>query len=246
MRRHWREVDFWRWWWRYRLPLELKIGAAVAALVVLAVGGYLASHSGAKAASTSADRVEVVTLKQVETVRGRSNVVRRVVPVVRRVVVRADGVTNYLTRTLALPGTTRLVTTAVVRRVRVLEPRLVTVDGRPRTQTVVKTRPGARQTVTAERVTTAVRTVTDPQSGATTVIRTVTEQGQGATVTKTVTADPVTSTRTVTSVQQTTVSETTTVQRTETVTTTAPAVTVTAPPVTVIETVTLTIPKGKP
>ncbi len=234
MREHWRETGFWRWWWRQRVPVEAKIGAAVVAAAALSAGGYLASQlPGAHAGAVRGAYVEIRTVKVV-TVRERGKVVRRLVPVVKRVLVRPRSVTrtrtSYQTTTISRDGTTRVVTTVLVRPVRVIQREQVTTTSPSRPQTVVVTdrRPGSTsiRTVTNQQPgSTSIRTVTDQQPAeTTTTVRTVTDQ-QPTTSVRTVTGDPVTSTRTVTNVQPTTVLQTTTA--TVTRTTTAPAITVT-------------------
>jgi hypothetical protein len=252
---HWREFGFWRWWWRERVPIDVKVLAGLlAAAIAFGAGGYLAwSLPGAEASSPVAD-VHVETVEKVVTVREPGRVVRRVVPVVQRVFVRGKSATQTrLQATTIIQDGKRVVTTEVVRPVRVLERQVVTVGAKTRTRTVVRILPGVARTVTGERVTTvvtrprAVRTVTDQrmttavqtvtaQQPVTTVVRTATEQ-QSVTSVRTVTSEQptVTSTRTVTSVQPTTVVQTTT----QTVTTTEPTITVTT-------SVTVTVPPGKP
>jgi hypothetical protein len=220
-RRHWYEPRFWRWWWQNRTSPVVRAVAPWLLLLLLVGGGFLvadrltAAHAGAET-SIVIER----TVQRVVTVREQGKVVKKLVPVVRRIRVRARPTTEYRARTLfqtqvvTTPGGVRVVTKPVVRLV-------------PKVETTVVTQEGAPHTVTQTRVvpTTRVRTAT------VTAERTVTNTA--------VQTQTVSQTRTV--IEPRTVTDTATVQRTvtSTVTETQPGITITLPVQTVIVTVTV-------
>ena len=44
IRENWRKPQFWRWWWRRRVPREVRIIVGGLVLGAIVVGGYLAAH----------------------------------------------------------------------------------------------------------------------------------------------------------------------------------------------------------
>jgi len=203
------------------VPIDAKVLGGLIGLALLFVGGgYAAWNMPERKAASRADAAShtfvppaVQTVQRVVTVRERGRVVRRLVPVVERVVAPGTLVTETRleTATIVADGATQVVTTERIERVPVLERRVVTIGGE--VQTIVTTAPGAVRTVTGEGgVTTVVRTVSRPAGTATRVstvvttvpsaprtvtadervttdVRTVTTQTPGATITRTVTTD---------------------------------------------------------
>ena len=229
MREHWREVDYWLWVWHRHVRTEAKFALGVVLLLLLAGGGWFAADrlTAAHASGSSSDAFVVeTTVEKIMTVRERGKVVRKVVPIVKRVYLpRQTAIalrTKYEKQLVTAPGAVRVVRRLVTTYVPVVKTHLVKVNGK--THTVVRTQlvPTTRvetqiqvQTQTQTRVTTNQQTVVNQQTITNTNNRTVTQTLPAQTVT--VTAPPVT--------------------------VTAPPVTVTAPPVTVTgpgETVTVT------
>jgi hypothetical protein len=239
---HWREADYWlslwyRWSWQRRVSPRAKLALVVAALLLLGVGGWFAADrlTPANAGNASLDSfVLETTVNKIVTVRERGKVVRKVVPVVKKVYLPRQTElvlrTQYEKRVVTTPGTVHIVRRLVTTYVPVLKKQLVTVNGK--TRTVVR-----RQLVPTTRVETQIQTQTQTQTrvAVTTNQQTVVNQ-QTLTSTRT-------NTQTVTLPAKTTTVITPPVTVTgpgETVTVTRPGdtVTVTGPGETVTETVT--------
>ena len=222
MARHWRETAYWRWLWG-RLPWEARwVMVGVLFLGLLGGGWAVASQGiskGEDAAIGTGPIVIQTTVEKVITIRRNGKIVRKVVPVVKRIrVLQRPGTVyetqrDYVTRVVKTPGgaVTRIVSTVVP----VVTTQQITVNGKPRFVTRTQFRP-----------TTQTRTVPLTQ----TVVAT-------QNVTQTQTTPPVTDTRTTT--QNKTQTQTVTQTATRTVTDTQ-VVTVTPEPVTVTRTVTET------
>jgi hypothetical protein len=207
-RRYWRDPGFWRWWWRNRVSQGARRGAGLVGVVLLLIGGWFAADRLTLAgADTGTDAyVLETTVERVVTVREEGKLVRKRVPVVKRVLVRAPNgsqQTRYQTQLVTVGGETRVVRQPVVRYVRRVQDHLVTVNGR--TSTISETRLVPTTTVrtrTQTAVVTAERTVTDTQTR--TDERTVTDtetRFRTITDTRTETAPPQTVTATVTSTE---------------------------------------------
>jgi hypothetical protein len=221
-RKHWSDPNFWKWWFRNRFSLEVRVGGALVLLALLLGGGWVAADrlTPATAADSSAYVFET-TVKRVVTVREKGKIVRKLVPVVRRIVVhpatqyRTE--TQYGTRLVRTPGGVRTVRQPVIRYVPEVRTRVVTNNGRVRTVSETKFIPTTKvETRTETAVVTGERTVTNTAVQIQTVVNA----------------------RTVTDTQTATVLDTVTEVQTET-----------APPVTVTETlpaetVTVTVPSG--
>lgn len=171
IRSHWRDPQFWTWWWRQRVPMEAKVVAAVVAISLLGFGGYAAAGGLDTAVAEGSSEPllpQVTTVEKVLTIRESGRVVTRPVRVVRTIPGR--GSTSFSTQvlldTVTTPGGTYVVTQRDVETVPVVRRVVVTRDGR--VQTVIETRPGRtqtsvvidRRTVTNERVLTSERVVT--------------------------------------------------------------------------------------
>ena len=240
MREHWRELDYWWWVWRERVPSEAKIALGTLLVGVLLAGGWFAADrmtsANASVASTD-DFILETTVKQVVTVHERGKVVRKLVPVVKRVRVKVNPKTvketikqtqlRYTTRVVTVPGKARVVRRVVTTFKPVVKKSVVTVKGK--THTVVQTRLVPTTRVQTQ---TQVLTQTQTQTRAVTTQQTVTNVQPPVTVkkTETTTLPPVTSTMTKTETQT----------QTQTVTTPAP------PPDTVTVTTTITAPAPDP
>ncbi len=246
MREHWRELDYWRWLWHGRLSSQIKIVLGAFVLAILLGGGWFAADrlTAANAGVSGTDSYFLeTTVQQFVTVREKGKVVRKLVPVVKRVRVLVPRTAfqtktdvRYRTDVVTTPGKVLTVRRLVKSVVPVVKRQVVTVNGK--THTVVTTRlvPTTRtqtltQTQTQTRVVTNQQTVTDSQ--------TVTQTEKGKDNTKTVTNPPVTVTQTKT---DTVSSPPVTVTQTQTVTNTVTGPTQT---VTVTETVTQTVTDTK-
>lgn len=220
-RQHWRDPHFWSWWWQNRLPLEVRVGAALVLLALLLGGGWFAAGRLATAHAGRDAYVLETTVQRVVTVREKGKLVRKLIPVVRRVVVQPATEfrteTQYATQVVTTPGGVRVVRKPVVRYVPKIRTRVVTNNGRVRTVSETRFVPTTNvETRTETSVVTGERTVTN------TAVQTQT----------------VVTARTVTNTQTETVMATTTEVQTET-----------EPPVTVTETqpgdtVTVTVTDG--
>jgi predicted membrane metal-binding protein len=172
MREHWRELGFWRWWWRNRVPLAVKSLLALAALGALVAGGWYAAQKLPSAqASDSGGQTVLRTVERVVTVQGHAKVVVKRVPVIRKVYV-ANSAGKAKTVTLTRPQTV-VATRTVVRTVATAPPRAQTV-----------TTPGRTRTVTSTRTITDTKTVTTLRWRVITVV----EKQKPVTVTVTVAA----------------------------------------------------------
>ncbi len=240
-RKHWRSSRYWRWLWHDQVPSEVKglIGAVV--IVLMLGGGWFAADrlSTASAGTTQSGGVLTfeTTVQKVVTLREKGKIVRKLVPVVRKVFVKRrtafKTTTDVQTSVVTLNGGVRTVRTKVVVHVPVVSRKVITVNGQ--TKTVITTRlvPTTNietQTSTLTRTQTQTQTQTQVQTQVQTQTQTQT-QTNNVTTTKTVVTtqpvtvvQPVTTTRTVTSVQTVTTTQTVpvtvTVTQTDTVTVT--------------------------
>jgi hypothetical protein len=214
VRENWRDLNFWRWWWRHQVRTDAKIAVAALLGVALVVGGYFASSNltGADAANGAGSYVLQTTVTRVVTVRthGRT-VVRRIPVVIRRSVAASRTAYETLvdTRYVTTPGKVQ----KVFRYVPVVKRSVVRVNGKTTTLTQTRLVPTVK-TQTLTNVVTNQQTVTNVVNHTDTVVQPVT-----TVVTKTVTLPP----NTVTQVQ------TVTVTQTQTVTQPGPTVTITVP-----------------
>lgn len=215
VREHWREPAFWVWWWRNYLPRDVRRGVAIALFGIVVGGGFLVAALASPQPQAGGPVVSVTTERQLVTDRERGRQVVRVVPVVKRIVLRpstsVETQTASQTHYLTTPGGVRLVTRPVVRYVDVVKQHVITVAGRSRTvgvtvrmpTTTVLTRTQTRQvteaqTVTNNQLTTVRQQVTQTQTKTQTQTQTQTQtvtQTQPVTVTQTQT-QPVTVTQT--------------------------------------------------
>jgi len=206
-REHWRELAFWRWWWSTRASNVVRVGAGVLLLGLILGGGLLAADR-LSAAKGGVDTAAVQTY--VETVsRVNGKVVRKLVPVVRKVRVVSQPRTVLQTQTsfrtleITTKGKVQTIRQKVVKRVPVVRTQRVTVSGETRTVAVIQYKP-----------TTAIETRTQTVSNGQTVTN-------SQTVTNTDT-ETQTVTQTVTNTETVTNTDTVTVPVTVTVTTTGP------------------------
>jgi hypothetical protein len=191
-RGEWRHPDYLGWWWRTQVSPDTRIVAAVVAVALLGIGGYVAANGLEASVGSEADgsQVEYVTttVQQLVTVPEGGPVAREPARVIAR---QAGGgvVTNEVTQvrveTVAGPVQTRVVTERDV--VPVVRPERVTVPGRVRT--IVQQAPSETVTRTVEREVERVveRVVTEERVVTVSATRTVVE-----TVVVTVTPPPVT------------------------------------------------------
>ena len=222
-RKHWSSSRYWRWLWHDRVPTEVKglIGAIV--IVLMLGGGWYAadrlSTASAGVNSTGGVLTFETTVQKVVTVHEKGKIVRKLVPVVRKVFVKRrtafKTTTDVQTNVVTLKGGVRTVRTKVVVHVPVVSRKVVTVNGK--TKTIVTTRlvPTTNietQTNTLTRVQTQVQTQVQVQ----TQLQTQTQTNNVTTTKTVVTTQPVTTTQTVTSTR----TVTNTVTNTQTVTTT--------------------------
>ena len=220
-RQHWRDPHFWNWWWRNRLPVEVRVGAALVLLALLLGGGWYAAGRLSTAHAGRDAFVLETTIQRVVTVREKGKLVRKLVPVVKRVVVQPSTEfrtrTQFATQVVTTPGGVRIVRKPVVRYVPKVRTRVVTNKGRVRTVSETRIVPTTKvETRTETAVVTGVRTVTN------TAVQTQT----------------VVNARTFTDTETATVLSTTTEVQTET----EPPVTVTETQPAVTVTVTVTVP----
>ena len=229
IRKHWREPEFWRWWWHARIRFEVKAVGTVVVLALMLGGGWIAadrlSSASASGAAPPGFTFET-TVEKVVTVREKGKLVRKLVPVVRKVFVKRKTqfktLTDVTTRVVKTPGGVRIVRRRVVKLVPVVKRKVVTVDGKTKTlvttqlvpttnvqtQTLMQTQTQT-QTQTLIDVRTQTQTQTQTETNTVTTVQTVT-QPITETVTTTITQDPVTVTTTVTQAPVT-VTETVTV-----------------------------------
>jgi hypothetical protein len=225
-RKHWREPRFWKWWWQNRLSLEIQVGAMLVLLALLLGGGWLAADRLAPAnAADSSSYVLETTVNRVVTVREQGKVVRKLVPVVRRILVKRATQyrteTHYGTRIVTTPGGVRVVREPVIRYV-------------PKVRTRVVTNKGQVRTVSETRFLPTTNIETRTQTAVVTGERTITNTATAIQIQTVVNARTVTDTQTATVIN--------TVTDVQTQTETQPAITVTLPAETV--TVTVTVPIG--
>jgi hypothetical protein len=215
VRKHWHEVDYWRWVWHRRVRSEAKIAIAAVLFVLLLGGGWFAADrlTGAHASVSSTDAFLLeTTVRRVVTVREHGKVVRWILPVVRRVYLRRETAialrTKYEKQVVTAPGTVRIVRRVVTTYVPTVKNQRVTVTGKLRT--VVRT-----QVVPTTRVETQIQIQTQTQTirKNRTITRTQTRTLPPQTVTRTQIA-------TVTQTETKTVSQTVPVTVTETQTVT--------------------------
>jgi hypothetical protein len=211
VRKHWHEVDYWRWVWRRRLRSEAKIAIAAVLFVLLLGGGWFAADrlTGAHASVSSTDAFLLeTTVRRVVTVREHGNIVRWILPVVKRVYLRRETAialrTKYEKQVVTAPGTVRIVRRVVTTYVPIVKNQLVTVNGKLRTvvrtqvvpttrvETQIQTRTRT-QTITKKRIITQTRTRTLPPQTVTQTQTATATQTETKTVTQTV---PVTVTET--------------------------------------------------
>src|SRR5579871_3140488 len=101
-RRYWREGDFWRWLWRERVRTEVKILIGAIVLALMLGGGWAAAdrlskaNAGVSSASGGFFTFET-TVDRLVTVRESGRIVRKLVPVVKKVFVRPK--TSFKTTT---------------------------------------------------------------------------------------------------------------------------------------------------
>jgi hypothetical protein len=164
-------LDYWAWWWRNQVSPDAKIVAAVVAIGLLGIGGYVAANGlegSVGGAEAGGAEVEVVTttVQKLVTVRARgADAAGPTQTVVRQVQVAGrsgsdsrvtDRVTQVHVKTVSGEAGTRVVTQRQV--VPVVQRERVTVAGDVRT--VVQPGPGGTETRTVERVVTQERVVT--------------------------------------------------------------------------------------
>lgn len=209
-REHWRELAFWRWWWSNRASNVVRVGAGVLLLGLILGAGLLAADrlSAAKGGVDSAAvQTYVETVNRVTTVHENGKVVRKLVPVVRKVRVVSQPRTVLQTQTsfrtleITTKGKVQTIRQKVVKRVPVVRTRFVSVSGETRTVAVIQYKPTTAietrtQTVTNGQTVTNSQTVTNTQTETQTVTQTVTNT-ETVTNTDTVTV-PVTVTVTTT------------------------------------------------
>jgi hypothetical protein len=240
VRSHWREPGYWRWLW-HRVPSGARSATLAVFLIALVGAGWVtadrATSSGSNDAVGSDPILIRTTVQKVVTYREKGKVIRKVIPVVKKIKIVQGPETvyqtqrDYVTRIEVTPG--KAVTHTVSALVPVTSTRQITVDGKPRivvrTQLVPTTR-----TQTVPLTKTVVSTHSETAPGVT----------NNNTVTKTDTrtlthSETRTQTQIQTQTQVQTVVQTQTVTRTETQTVTATeTVTVQSDPVTVVRTVT--------
>jgi hypothetical protein len=236
-RRHWREGDFWRWLWRDRMRGELKVLIAAIVLALMLGGGWAAADRLSKAsagtnASSGGYFTFETTVDRLVTVRESGRIVRKLVPVVKKVFLKPKTsfktTTAVRTNVVTQAGGVRTVRTKVVVHVPVVSTKMVTVNGK--TKTLVTTR-----LVPTTAIQTQTNTLTRVQTQTQTQVQLQTQtqtQTQTSTVTTTKTT---TATNTVTNTVTTTHTVTQPVTTTKTVTTTQVL------PVTVTVPVTITV-----
>src|SRR6185437_9458943 len=235
-RANWRDPRFWRWWWHERVTFESRFAFYVFLFALLLGSGLFAAErlasAGAEVAPSTPILIET-TVEKAVTIHERGKVIRKLVPVVRRIRVKSQPVIETRTaldlRTITTPGGVRIVqrvtTVKHVTTVPRVEKHVVTVAGKTRTVSIT------RQVPTVETRTQTVmqqQTVTGPG-------QTVTTEGPTRTVVNT--PPPVTQMQTQTDTQTVTNLQTVTQTQTETDTQT-----VQAPPVTVTVTITVVGP----
>ncbi len=235
-RANWRDPRFWRWWWHERVTFESRIAIYVFLFALLLGSGLFAADRLASAGAEVSPSTPIVletTVQRLVTVRERGKIVRKLVPVVKRIRVKSPPVvetrTNVTLRTIMTPGGVRVVRHVVYKPV--VKKQVVTVAGKTRTVSVRRLVPTVQ---TRTQTLTQVQTVTGPGATVTTEgpTRTVentppTRTVQGPTTTQ-ISTSTVTRTETQTKTQTETVTDTQTVTNTQTDTVTVP-ITITLP-----------------
>jgi hypothetical protein len=230
IRRYWHDVDFWRWFWHERVRGEVKAMLAAVVLAGLLGGGWIAadrltSASAARVTGTGGYFTFETTVERLVTVRQSGRVVRKLVPVVRKVFLKPrtsfETTTDVRTNVVTLAGGVRTVRNRVVVHVPVVSTKVITVNGRTKTLVTTRLLPTTAiqtQTTTLTRVQTQVQVqvATQTQTQSQTQTNTVTTT---QTVTQPVTTKhTVTQTVTVTTTLTATVPVTVVLPVTETVT----------------------------
>ena len=207
VRRHWRDPGYWRWFWRKRVASEVKVVAGAVLIALTLGGGWLAADrlASANAGANPAGVLTVATtVQKVVTVREKGKIVRKLVPVVRKVFVTGPTAfkttTAVRTRVVTASRGVRTVRTKLVVHVPVVSTKEITVNGKKETVVVTRLVPTTK-TETQRNTITQTRTQTQVQTSTLTMTQTVT---QPVTTTQTVTVNqkkpvpPVTVTVTVT------------------------------------------------
>jgi hypothetical protein len=169
-RDHWREPGFWRWWWQTRASTEVRLGTYLLLFALLLGGGIFAADS-LSPASAGTGRVAYayeVTVKKTVTVREHGKLVRKIVPVIKRVYTK--GKTQFRTQTffgtqfVTEPGHVRLVRERSVKYVTTESKHVITVNGKTRTIRQTRTVPVTTiRTLTQTNLLTNEHTITDSQ-----------------------------------------------------------------------------------
>ena len=143
MREHWRELGFWRWWWRNRVPSAVKALTALVLLGGVVAGGWFAAQKlpSAKAGDKGSQTV-VRTVERVVTVRAQGKVVVKRVPVIQKVYVANKATAAKTVRVASTVYGTRTVVQTVASRSRAVTlPARTVTQTRTRTVTITKTVP---------------------------------------------------------------------------------------------------------
>ena len=139
-RANWRDPRFWRWWWHERVTFESRIAFYVFLFALLLGSGLFAAErlasAGAEVAPSTPILIET-TVEKAVTIHERGKVIRKLVPVVRRIRVKSPPVVETRTaldlRTITTPGGVRIVqrvtTVKHVTTVPRVEKHVVTVAG---------------------------------------------------------------------------------------------------------------------
>jgi hypothetical protein len=220
VRGHWREIHYWLWLWQKRVPFAVKatvLGVLVCALLTAGLGAAGGLTSAGAGGEELAPRT---TLERLVTVREKGRVFQRLVRVAVKAPEPGRRGESVLTQLEFVTRVVSLAAQAPHRIVVVTTVRPLTAEGKP--QTVTRLKPRTRtETAAVTRTVTNTQNITQPPE-------TVTRE-QTNTLTRTETR-----------------AETSTRVETQTLTETR-VETVTLPPqtVTVLETVTVTVPKPK-
>src|SRR5690349_4504831 len=115
-RSNWRDPRFWRWWWHERVTLESRIAVYVFLFALLLGSGLFAADrlatAGAETVPSGPILIET-TVEKAITIHERGKVIRKLVPVVRRIRVKSRPVvetrTTFSLRTVTTPGGVRVV-----------------------------------------------------------------------------------------------------------------------------------------
>jgi len=223
VRSHWREPGYWRWLW-HRVPSGARSATLAVLLIALVGAGWVTADRATSSSSNDAVGSEPIlirtTVQKVVTYRERGKVIRKVIPVVKKIKIVQGPETvyqtqrDYVTRVEVTPR--KAVTHTVSALVPGTSTRQITVDGKPRivvrtqlvptTRTQIQTVPLTKtqtdkRTLTHSETRTQIQTQTQVQTVVQTQTVTRTEtQTVTATEIVTVQSDPVTIVRTVTEV----------------------------------------------